>query len=170
MRLKDKSKSSKENPILRGNFNVVLGVIVMFSIGLYSCPHCTDMLCYGADDMGEFEMINFSEAEVKSTFLVFYKKDSEFKIVEDSLRVDIVGTNDSTRFYGYTNRKISVNYDYKLYFPTINKVYQITGFSTFKTECNLNCFPKDYYYKVEGYEIDGKYKESSVLEIDQSND
>lgn len=89
-----------------------------------------------------------------------------------------MGTSDSTKFYGSTMRKISVDYDYKLYFttldklyfPTINKVYHITGFRTFKTECNLDCFPKDYYYKVEGYEINGKYKESSVLEIDQLND
>jgi len=170
MRLKNNSKSCKEIPNLRGNFNPVLGVIVIFSLGLYSCPHCTDMLCYGANDMGEFEMLNFSEAEVKSTFLVFYQKDSEFKIVEDSLRVYIAGSNDSTRFYGSTNKIISVEYDYKLYLSTINKVYLITNFSTFKTECNLDCFPKDYYYKVEGYEINGKYKESSVLKIDQLND
>ena len=170
MKLRDNSKSSEKIPNLKGSCNLVLGMIEMFSLGLYSCPHCTEMLCFGADDMGEFEMINFSEAEVKSSFLVFYQKDSEFKIVEDSLKVYIVGSNDSTRFYGSTNRKVSVDYDYKLYFTTISKVYHITNFRTFRTECNLDCFPKDYYNKVEGYKINGKYKETSILVIDQLSD
>jgi len=162
---------------LRSSLLLIFGVIAIFTIGLYSC-HCNDMLCYGADDMGMIEMLNFSEAEVNATFLVFYKKGSEFKIVEDSTRVAIGGTSDSTKFYGSTMRKISVDYDYKLYFttldklysPTINNVYHITEFRTFKAECNIDCFPKDYYYKVEGYEINGKYKKSSELQIDQLND
>ncbi len=37
--------------------------------------------------MGDMKFINFSEDEVDLIFLVFYKKDSEFKIVEDSVDI-----------------------------------------------------------------------------------
>ena len=45
---------------LKGSLLLILGVITIVTLGLYSC-HCTDMLCYGADDMGDMKFINFSE-------------------------------------------------------------------------------------------------------------
>ena len=34
----------------------------------------------------------------------------------------------------------------------------------------VNCFLKDFYYRTVDYEINGKYKESSNLQIDQLYD
>ena len=68
-------KSVNRSSAKRGSINMtvklllILEMIGIFTLGLYSC-HCTEMLCYGADDMGHIEMLNFSQAEVESTFLI----------------------------------------------------------------------------------------------------
>jgi len=163
------SHTDRRSINLNGNIRLALGVIILFAIGLYAC-HCTEMYCFGADDIGEIELLNFSREETDSVFLVFYKKDTQFKVVEDSIMLEIYSYNDSTVFIGESSRKISIDYDYIVNFSIIDKEYEITGFRTVKAECNIDCFPKDYYYKIEGYEINGKYKELSVLQIDQLND
>ena len=35
---------------------------------------------------------------------------------------------------------------------------------------SVNCLSKDFYYRIEGFEINRKYKESSNLQIDQLNE
>jgi hypothetical protein len=152
----------------KGGLYLILAVLAISAAGLNSC--CTEMYCHGADDMGDIELLNFSQEEVDTTCLVFYKNGSEFKIVEDSFMLEIGGSSKNYIFYGHSYRKIGTDYDYKLYFTLINKVYRISGFKTSKAECNEQCFPKkDYYSKVDGYEVNGKYKESSwpILQIDQ---
>jgi len=116
--------------------------------------------------MGRIELLNFSRDEVDSTFLIFYEKETDFKIVEDSILIDISAVS-SNIIFGQSTRNISIDYDYQLCFTTIKKTYKISGFRTSKAECN-DCFPrKDYYTKVDGYEIDGIYKEYSTIQIDQ---
>ena len=128
------------------------------------------MYCFGADDIGDIEMLGFSETDVDSTFLVFYKKGSDFVVVEDSLMLEILGHSTGDIFFGHSSRNISVDYDYRVYFTLIDREYTISGFKTSKAECN-ECFPrKDYYDKIEGYEINGKYKDLSGLQIDNLND
>ncbi|HUX97072.1 MAG TPA: hypothetical protein VMV47_15150 [Bacteroidales bacterium] len=164
----NESLNSRWNIILRDNLNLFLGLIVISTIGLNSC--CTEIYCNGADDIGDIEFLNFTQAELDSTFLVFYKKGSDFKIVEDSLIIEIFPVAPSKIFLGHSNRKLSVDYDYRLYCKLIKKEYKISEFKTSKEECN-ECFPRrDYYSKIKGYNINGKYKEFSVLQVDQLND
>jgi len=46
------------------------------------------------------------------------------------------------------------------------------GFKTSKSECN-SCSPwfiKDYYTRLDGYEINGKFKSLGYIEIDKNAD
>ncbi len=154
--------------LIRSNNKLLIQLISLFTFNLYSC--CTDMYCYNADDIGEIMFLNFSKTELDSAILIFYKKDTDYKEVESSQMIIISESYDTTTYYGFTQEKISVNFDYQVYLPNITKKYNISGFRIVKAECNVNCFPKDYYYKVEDYEVNGKYKASSSLQIDQLTD
>jgi hypothetical protein len=125
------------------------------------------MYCPGADDIGPIELLSFSYDETDSVFLVYYSKYSDFKIVEDSLMLEINQPSGSDKFYGYPKRNMSVAYDYRLYFTMINKVYSISEFRTGKSVCN-DCFlSKDYYTSMDAYEVNGNLKNSHILQIDK---
>ena len=113
------------------NYILIIGIFVIISAGLNSC--CTKMYCPGADDMGPIEFLNFSSDETDDVFLVYYSKDSDFKMVVDSFPLEIHPASEGDKFYGYSPLNIAVEYDYRLYFTLIEKVYSISEFQTGKS-------------------------------------
>ena len=150
------------------SYSLIISLLIIFSIGLNSC--CTKMYCPGADDMGPIEFLNFSSGETDSVFLVYYSKGSDFKMVVDSFPLEIHPSSEGDKFYGFSPLNIAVEYDYRLYFTLIKKVYSISGFQTGKSVCN-DCFlSKDYYTSMNAYKINGYLKNSHVLQIDKMTD
>ena len=149
------------------NYSLIISVFVIL-IGFNSC--CTKMYCPGADDMGPIEFLNFSTDETESVFMVYYSKDSDFKMVVDSFPLDVHPVSGSDKFYGYSPISISTDYDYRLYFTLIDKTYTLSAFRTSKSECN-DCFlSKDYYTSMDAYEVNGNLKNSHVLQVDKLTD
>jgi len=156
------------NKLKSFKYLIIIDIFLIFSFGLKSC--CTEKYCFGANDIGDIELLSFSSIEVDSIFLVYFTKDSDFKGVVDSIMIETYQPIGSDKFYGHSYRNISADYYYKIYFVSINKEYRISGFKTSKSECN-DCFIiKDYFTKLDGYEINGKYKESAIIQIDKYND
>jgi len=150
------------------SYSLIISLLIIFSIGLNSC--CTKIYCPGADDMGPIEFLNFSSDETDAVFLVYYSKNSNFKTVVDSSLLEIHQASGSDKFLGYSSLNITVDYDYRLYFTLIGKVYSISGFQTGKSVCN-DCFlSKDYYTSMNAYMINGYLKNSHVLQIDRLTD
>jgi len=150
------------------NYILIIGIFVIISAGLNSC--CTKMYCPGADDMGPIEFLNFSSDETDDVFLVYYSKDSDFKMVVDSFPLEIHPVSEGDKFYGYSPLNIAVEYDYRLYFTLIEKVYSISEFQTGKSVCN-DCFlSKDYYTSMDAYKINGNLKNSHILQVDKLTD
>ena len=149
------------------SYSLIIGVFVII-IGFNSC--CTKMYCPGADDLGPIEFLNFSSDETDTIFLVYYSKNSNFKTVVDSSLLEIHQASGSDKFLGYSSLNITVDYDYRLYFTSINKTYNISEFRTTKSVCN-DCFlSKDYYTSMDAYEINGNLKNSHILQVDKLTD
>ena len=147
---------------------ILLISVFVIIIELNSC--CTKKYCPGADDMGPIEFLNFSSQETDAVFLVYYTKDSDVKMVVDSFPLEVHPASGSDKFYGYSPINISVDYDYRLYFTSINKTYNISEFRTTKSVCN-DCFlSKDYYTSMDAYEINGNLKNSHILMVDKLTD
>jgi hypothetical protein len=138
-------------------------VLLFFSFVFKSC--CTEIFCYSAEDLGSIELLNFSSIELDSTYLVYYTQGSDFQITEDSVLLEIVELAETNIFDGHYNRRISIDFDYKLYLK-----YTISRFNTIQAECNECFLKKDYYQKLENYAVNGKVKNLSRLQIDKLSD
>ncbi len=150
------------------SYSLIISLFVIFSIGFNSC--CTKKYCPGAEDMGPIEFLNFSSGETDSVFLVYYSKGSDFTMVVDSFPLEIHPAIGNDKFYGYSPINTSVDYDYRLYFTLIEKVYSISEFQTGKSVCN-DCFlAKDYYTSMNAYEVNGNMKNSHILIVDKLTD
>jgi hypothetical protein len=148
-------------------------IILLFfiSMGFHSC--CKDKHCYGADDLKEIWLYNFASYEIDSVFFVSYKKGSDFRNVIDSFRVPRADSMGYGSYYMYLyGEKITTNNDYKIYFTKINKIYQIMNFKTSESKCN-NCSYSIIWYdftRLDGYEINGKFKSINNISIDKDTD
>ena len=150
------------------NLIITIFVTLIFSIGLKSC--CTEKYCFGAENLGGIEFINFLSNELDSTYLVFYQEGSDFLIVEDSIFLEINEYQETNTFYGQSSRNISIYHDYRLYLINSKSIYTINEFNTSRAECNECFLKKDYYQRLENYKINGKVKQLSFLQIDKSTD
>jgi hypothetical protein len=149
------------------------GFILLFliAIGLNSC--CTEKYCLGADNLDEVILENFASSDMDSIFVVSYKKGSDFRTVVDSFMVTQCDSLTNTRYVmALGGKRMNAGSDYQIYFSSINKYYKIMGFRTSKSECN-SCSPsfiKDNYTRLDGYEINGKFKSLGFIEIDKNAD
>ncbi len=149
--------------ILQGILAIILWLLI--SIGINSC--CPMIMCVGADDLEDIFLMNFASAETDSVFVVAYKKGSDFRTVLDSFmvpRTDSVNTVRYDLFLG--GKKISTSNDNKIYFTKVSKIYKISGFKTSEAKCK-NCYD---FKRLDGYEINGKFKSLGYIEIDKDTD
>jgi len=157
----------KRNPIQNPCIQF-LSILTLIVIGLNSC--CSKKGCVGADQMDFAYLKNFEASEIDSISMVTYKKGTDFKTVIDSFMIEQCDTMGNDMCYmGFNGKMIQTSNDYAFYFTKINKVYRINGFKTGRAECN-DCFFPDYYTRLEGYEINGKWKETGFMEIDRDAD
>lgn len=157
----------KSNSMLY-SYVLILIFLPLILTGLNSC--CTKRGCLGADQLDAVYLKNFAAIEVDSIFISSYKKDSDFKILTDSFMIERCDSFGNGNFYMFFNFKtIKMDNDYRIYFKKIDKVYQVKGFKTSKSECN-DCFIKDYYKRLDGYEINDKFKSLGFIEIDKDFD
>jgi hypothetical protein len=161
---------------MRYTYIIIIVLLTFISIVVNSC--CTEKHCVGADDLENVFLLNFSESEVDSVFVVSYRKGSDFKTVADSFIVPkvILPNNDSLVNVRYDmflwGKRINTDYDYRIIFSKINRAYRISGFKTSKDECN-GCYPgfvKDYFKRLDGYEINGVFKNLGFIQIDKNID
>jgi len=152
------------------NFHfIVIGILVILLFSLNSC--CTKKYCSGADDINGVTLTNFDSSEVKNVFIVFYTKDSNFNEKVDSLPLEVSNLNDPDKiFYGHTSKKINTDFDYRLYFTTINKEYTVSSFKTSEAKCNTCFLAKDTFIKLDGYTVNQNYRDAYEIEIDKLND
>jgi len=159
-------------------FQFIIGIILFTIISLFEVSCCTMKGCMGVNDLGTIMLKNFDSSDVDSVFVVSCIRGSGFRIVEDSFMVQkvILPSNDSSPYTWIDmflwGDEINIKYDYQIYFTNIDRSYKIAGFKTIKDECN-SCSPgfiKDYYTRLNGYELNGKFKPLGYLEIDKEMD
>lgn len=86
----------------------------------------------GKSDGLKISFISYSEQEISSYLVIKYIKGSNFSILVDSLKVDsTIGryyrTNDTLNLGSFlSTARLSVDYDYKIQIPSVNKTYEIT--------------------------------------------
>jgi hypothetical protein len=137
-------------------------------MSLNSC--CAKVGCVGADDIDGITLKNFSGTDVDSIIVSVFKKDTDFKTPIDSFRINHCDSMGNGSFYMLFNYKmIRMDNDYRIYFPVINKIYEISGFKTSKAECG-ECIIKDFYKRLDAYKINLKTKSLGFIEIDKDFD
>ncbi len=147
---------------------IILAIVLclLISLGINSCG-CPMIKCIGADDLEDIFLMNFASNETDSVFVVSYKKGSDFRTMLDSFMVPKRDSLNSKRFDLFLGgKKISTSNDNKIYLTKANKVYKISGFKTSEAECK-SCYN---YTRLDGYEINGKFKSLGYIEIDKDTD
>ena len=97
--------------------------LILFGSCTYPC---------GKSDGLKISFISFSEQEISSYSVIKYTKGSNFSILIDSIKIDsTIGryfrTNDTLNLGSFlSTARLSVDYDYKILIPSVNKTYEIT--------------------------------------------
>ena len=164
--MKKRYEEIKSNSI--SNFFILIVLCLPLISGLNSC--CSKVGCMGANQMDGIYLKNFAANDIDSIFISSYKKGTDFKILIDSFMIEQCDSFGNVKYYMLFNYKtINMDNDYRIYFNIIKKVYELSGFKTSKAECN-DCFIKDYYTRLNEYEINLKSKRLEFIEIDKDFD
>ena len=164
--MKKRYEEIKGNSIHNLYILIVLYLPLILSVN--SC--CSTEGCVGANQMDGIYLKNFATTDVDSIFISSYKKGTDFKIPTDSFMIEKCDSFGTGGYYMLFNYKIiNIDNDYRIYFTTINKIYEVSGFQTSKAECN-DCVIPNYYTRLDAYEINLNLKHLGFIEIDKGFD
>ena len=147
---------------MKKHLSVLILILSLFS----SCCGMKD--CINRLDEGIY-LIGFSDNDVKSIKIISFEKGSNFITPIDSCEAsDVAHVSNMNVYFPCDEVVLLFKYDYKIIFSTSNSRYEITEMKSKKVACNecfLGAFETDYYNTLFSYKINGKYVESSFLEI-----
>jgi hypothetical protein len=164
--------NKKKGKLWKSRLIPCIVILAMTSFSLNSCT-CTEMLCEGADNLNCIFLYNFSGQDCDSVYIVNYMRGTDYRSVVDSFLVENIEQPDPNIYVlVLEDRRISVRFEHKVYFPSANKQYTISEFKTNSEICN-KCTPaylSDHYNKLTEYQINGNVKQYARLEIDKDKD
>lgn len=121
--------------------------------------------------------ISFTNEETDSIIIKWYQKDTDYKILIDSLRIDSSNSvcsrsGDSLTFdysIGYY-QGIKSGYDYKIFLPRLQTVYKISNIEEIYEKRKVgfssnppSCFNPITSYRLNGQKIEAEENYSSIF-------
>jgi hypothetical protein len=128
---------------------------------------CTKKKCNS--DSVYIDFYNFVETDLDTVIVCRYSKNSNFTILQDSIKEEAYLTYGATGTtpFSLALEKIDPNSDYKIYITSLGQVHKLTDFKTEIENCN-SCFlviPKDKYIQIKSYQLNGQTISGQTIKI-----